>query len=301
MDPDQTEEDHADLNDDAVPARGYATLPVVGLGGSASSLPALRSFFRALPADPGAAFLIALHAHPGREVALLELLRADTRMPVQELDGPRPAEPNHVYVLPPGKVLHAENGSFEVLDARPNPGRHVTVDLFFRTLADTPRAACGGRRAVGRRWRRRDRHQAHQGTGRPDDRAGSERGRPAQHAALGDRDRDGRLGAAGERDAGRACSSTSASSASCGCRPRKDRSRPSCRCPPTNRPRSLCARCCAFLRTRTGRDFSYYKRATILRRIARRMQVNGVDELTAYLACPAHVGRARPVRCCRTC
>ena len=40
----------------------------------------------------------------------------------------------------------------------------------------------------------------------------------------------------------------------------------------------------AFLRTRTGRDFSYYKRATILRRIARRMQVNGVEDLPAYLA-----------------
>lgn len=38
-----------------------------------------------------------------------------------------------------------------------------------------------------------------------------------------------------------------------------------------------------FLRTRTGRDFSYYKRATILRRIARRMQVNAVDDLHRYL------------------
>jgi two-component system CheB/CheR fusion protein len=38
-----------------------------------------------------------------------------------------------------------------------------------------------------------------------------------------------------------------------------------------------------FLRTRTGRDFSYYKRATTLRRIARRMQVNGVANLPAYL------------------
>ena len=41
--------------------------------------------------------------------------------------------------------------------------------------------------------------------------------------------------------------------------------------------------CSTFLRTRTGRDFTYYKRATILRRIARRMQVNGVDDLPAYL------------------
>lgn len=39
-----------------------------------------------------------------------------------------------------------------------------------------------------------------------------------------------------------------------------------------------------FLRTRTGRDFTYYKRATILRRIARRMQVNSVEDLRGYLA-----------------
>ncbi len=38
-----------------------------------------------------------------------------------------------------------------------------------------------------------------------------------------------------------------------------------------------------FLRARTGRDFSYYKRATILRRIARRMQVNGIEQPPAYL------------------
>jgi two-component system CheB/CheR fusion protein len=38
-----------------------------------------------------------------------------------------------------------------------------------------------------------------------------------------------------------------------------------------------------FLRARTARDFSYYKRATILRRISRRMQVNGIEELAEYL------------------
>ena len=49
----------------------------------------------------------------------------------------------------------------------------------------------------------------------------------------------------------------------------------------------------AFLRTRTGRDFSYYKRATILRRIARRMQVNGLDDLPGYLVyLRTHAGEA---------
>ena len=56
-----------------------------------------------------------------------------------------------------------------------------------------------------------------------------------------------------------------------------------------------------FLRTRTGRDFSYYKRATILRRIARRMQVNGVDDLPALPHVPAHASGREPARCSRTC
>jgi two-component system, chemotaxis family, CheB/CheR fusion protein len=38
-----------------------------------------------------------------------------------------------------------------------------------------------------------------------------------------------------------------------------------------------------FLRARTGRDFTYYKRATIVRRVARRMQVNELDTLPSYL------------------
>ncbi len=38
----------------------------------------------------------------------------------------------------------------------------------------------------------------------------------------------------------------------------------------------------ATLRTRTHHDFRHYKRATVLRRIERRMQVNGVSDLPAY-------------------
>ena len=47
------------------------------------------------------------------------------------------------------------------------------------------------------------------------------------------------------------------------------------------------------LRTRTGRDFSYYKRATIVRRVARRMQVNGVEDMPEYLTfLRTHAGEA---------
>ena len=39
----------------------------------------------------------------------------------------------------------------------------------------------------------------------------------------------------------------------------------------------------AFVRDRTRHDFTHYKRATVLRRIARRMQVNSLDSIPAYL------------------
>jgi two-component system CheB/CheR fusion protein len=44
----------------------------------------------------------------------------------------------------------------------------------------------------------------------------------------------------------------------------------------------LVRRVLAHLRVRTGHDFSKYKRSTILRRIARRMQVTRSDELQHY-------------------
>jgi len=37
------------------------------------------------------------------------------------------------------------------------------------------------------------------------------------------------------------------------------------------------------VRAQTGHDFSHYKRATILRRIARRMQVNSIETIPRYV------------------
>src|SRR5262249_32092014 len=44
----------------------------------------------------------------------------------------------------------------------------------------------------------------------------------------------------------------------------------------------LLRRVLAHLRVRTGHDFSKYKRSTVLRRIARRMQVTRTDEISDY-------------------
>ncbi len=47
------EEELADEMDNIVPTHGYQMLPMVGLGGSAGSIPALQEFFKAMPAETG--------------------------------------------------------------------------------------------------------------------------------------------------------------------------------------------------------------------------------------------------------
>jgi two-component system CheB/CheR fusion protein len=55
-----------------------------------------------------------------------------------------------------------------------------------------------------------------------------------------------------------------------------------------------------YVRAQTGRDFSYYKRATILRRMARRMGVNEIETLPSTWRSCGRI-QARPVRWSRTC
>ncbi|HWL72507.1 MAG TPA: chemotaxis protein CheB, partial [Burkholderiaceae bacterium] len=82
LSPDHAEVELADVTDDAIPTRGYDTLPMVGLGGSAGSIQALQTFFSMMPADSGLAYVVVLHLSPQHESTLAELLQRWTPMPV---------------------------------------------------------------------------------------------------------------------------------------------------------------------------------------------------------------------------
>src|SRR5437762_13185754 len=80
--PDIIEQEHGAAFDNIVPAHGYHTLPVVGLGGSAGSIQALQRFFAAMPADSGMAFVVVIHLSPEHESLMDEILRRSTTMRV---------------------------------------------------------------------------------------------------------------------------------------------------------------------------------------------------------------------------
>jgi chemotaxis response regulator CheB len=81
-------EDRAEISEvvtDAAERRGYQMLPIVGLGGSAGSLAALRTFFEMMPANSGMAFVVILHLSPEHESLMAEILQRSSTMPVVEV------------------------------------------------------------------------------------------------------------------------------------------------------------------------------------------------------------------------
>src|SRR5437764_15496528 len=59
---------------------------VVGLGASAGGLEALRSFFAAVPAKSGAAFVVVQHLAPAYRSQMVELLAKHMTVPFRELE-----------------------------------------------------------------------------------------------------------------------------------------------------------------------------------------------------------------------
>ena len=76
---------------------------VVGLGESAGSIEALKTFFSYMPEDSGLAFVVVLHLSPKYESSLEVVLQKWTSMPVIRVSEPIKVEANCVYVIPPRK------------------------------------------------------------------------------------------------------------------------------------------------------------------------------------------------------
>ena len=260
-------------------------LPMVGLGGSAGGIPALQAFFRAMPPDSGLVFVVILHLSSEHESTLAQVLQTATAMSVVQVNTSEKVKPNCVYVIPPGKQLAAADGRLELAELPSERGRRVAVDLFFRTLADThgPHSSAivlsgaDGDGAIGiKRVKERGGLTIVQD---PDE--AEHPGMPRAAIATGMVDWVLQVAAMPERlikyhELAKRLKL-----------PPEDGPQPA-KPPPlhTSVAESEIAlrEILMFLQSRTGRDFSYYKRATILRRIGRRLQVNGVDDLPTYLA-----------------
>jgi two-component system CheB/CheR fusion protein len=122
--------------DSAAKKRGpVSSFYVVGLGASAGGLEALRSFFAAVPAKSGAAFVVIQHLAPDHRSQMVELLATHTTVAVSQIEDGMAIKPDHVYVVPPGKCVKIFRGKLLLLEPEKR-APHLPIDQFFRSLAE---------------------------------------------------------------------------------------------------------------------------------------------------------------------
>ena len=256
----------------AEPSRPKPT--VVGIGASAGGLGALKTFFDHVPPDSGLAFVVVVHLSPEHKSHLADLLQPHVPFQVQQVTESTPLVPNRVYVIPPNANLSAIDTHLRLSKLEERPRERAPIDHFFRTLANAHDGNAIGVILTG---------MGSDGTlGIKDIKANGGLivvqdpndaeydGMPRSAIATGLVDRI--LTVAEIPDAIL----------------RYERTQPRVEVPEdgedgNHHERAALQKVFAQLRTRTDRDFSRYKRSTILRRIARRMQLNYVEDINKYL------------------
>jgi two-component system, chemotaxis family, CheB/CheR fusion protein len=220
------------------------------------------------------AFVIIQHLDPTHESLLAEILSRETRMPVHEVGSGMPVEPDHVYVIPPNRIMELADGALRLAPRGETNGRHMPVDHFFRSLAGALKTRAIGvvlsgtasdgalgieaiKAEGGITFAQEENSARHHGMPRaaittgcvdfvlsPEDIA-RELSRIARHPHI-------RLMEAAPKGAAAA-------------------------------DRSVFDKVLSLLRAATGVDFTHYRQSTIHRRISRRMALKHTDTLASYL------------------
>jgi len=247
------------------PKTNDLALRVVGVGASAGGLDAFIDLVSHIPADTGLAFVLVQHLDPRHDSMLAGILAGATGIPVQEVaDGMR-IERDHVYVIPPDTQMTVEDDVLRLVPRTPKVP-HRPLDTFFRSLAEDRKGA-----AVG--------------------------------VVLSGNDADGAIGLQAIHDAGGATFAQSPESAKFKVMPRaaavaadfvlppgaiaerlvniarSDALRESERSVP---PAAEFDRVLELLRVHHPIDFGHFKRASIERRILRRVLLGSYSDLSAY-------------------
>ena len=244
--------------------------PICGIGASAGGVKALQALFRDLPDDLGVAYVVILHLAPDQPSAMSEILDSVTGMSVhQVLDTPE-LKPNCVYVIPPDRELVIEGDNVHARPFTQPRGRRAPIDMLFRSIAE----------------------------GRGDGLA----------IVLTGAGSDGALGVAAIKEAGGVIFVQDPAEAEFPSMPHSAiatghadfiapiaglaerivevaRSKEAVRSLDADGAANDLRRIVNFLHARTGHDFSSYKRATVMRRVLRRMQVRRLTSLGDYANC----------------
>ena len=119
---------------------GPLPLTIVGVGASAGGLEAFSQLLDALPSNGGLAVILVQHLAPDHPSNLAELLASHTRMPVTQVTDGAPIERDRVYVIPPNMQMVVADGTLRLSPRPMDRTQHMPIDTFFASLAQLPDA-----------------------------------------------------------------------------------------------------------------------------------------------------------------
>ncbi|MDQ3052100.1 MAG: PAS domain S-box protein, partial [Bacteroidota bacterium] len=120
--------------DKNMPSSSEHNFPVVGIGASAGGLDAFKQLLKTISVDSGMAYVLVQHLNPAHESNLTEILAQVTNIPIQEITDEVKILPNHIYVMPSGKILTSVDGVLK-LSPRDTLKTSLVIDVFFTSLA----------------------------------------------------------------------------------------------------------------------------------------------------------------------
>ena len=107
--------------------------PIVCVGGSAGGLDAYIRLLENLPSDMGVAIVIVNHVRT-MPTLLHEILPNHTTMQVNLITENLYIEPNQVYIIPPNRDLHVQDGKFLLKPISKPRGWPDVITVFLRSL-----------------------------------------------------------------------------------------------------------------------------------------------------------------------
>jgi two-component system CheB/CheR fusion protein len=249
--------------------------PIVGIGASAGGLGAFEQFFSGMPPDvaSGMAFVLVQHLAPDHKSLLSEIVRRYTRMQVLDVEDGMVVEPDTTYIIPPNRDLALRGGRLRLLEPASPRGQRLPIDFFFCSLAEEQgeRAVCIILSGTGRDGTLGIRAiKGEGGMAMAQDPVSCEyEGMPSSAIATGLVDfvlRPEEMPAQLIAYAGHAYGQARRASHE----------------HPLDDDKAF-RRIFTLLLARTKRDFSQYKRNTVLRRVERRMAVNQITSQADYI------------------
>lgn len=83
------------------------------------------------------AYVLIMHLSPNHKSALPQILQSKTKMPVHSVNDGMKLQPNHLYVIPPNTFMSVVDGHLKLAPRAINSLGNFAVDYFMTTLAET--------------------------------------------------------------------------------------------------------------------------------------------------------------------